>query len=68
MFAALEPRERLVVKLPFSRPRPGEIFGLKWATFQRRSGYPAQRVYRVELIRPRPATHSASSACGRTPR
>jgi integrase len=53
-FAALEQRERLIVKLAIlAGLRPGEIFGLKWAHIQETHADIRQRVYRGEIDSPK---------------
>lgn len=53
-FAALEPRERLVVKLAIlAGLRPGEIFGLKWAHLSETHADIRQRIYRGAIDLPK---------------
>jgi integrase len=53
-FAALEPRERLVVKLAIlAGLRPGEIFGLQWGHLSETHADIRQRVYRGKIDSPK---------------
>jgi len=61
-FAALETRERLIVKLAvLAGLRPGEIFGLQWGHFSESHANIRQRVYRGHIDSPK-STHSIRKA------
>jgi integrase len=61
-FAALEIRERLIVKLAvLAGLRPGEIFGLQWGHFSESHANIRQRVYRGHIDSPK-SSHSVRKA------
>ena len=65
MFAAVDPRERLILKLAgIAGMRPGGIFGLKWCNLGPPYAEIQQRVYRGDIDSPKSPKSIRKAALG----